>query len=43
MKKWRSRVTVDGLDRAPHRAFMRAMGLDDEALTRPMIWLVDSW
>ena len=32
MKKWRSRVTTDGLDRAPHRAFMRAMGLDDEAL-----------
>jgi hypothetical protein len=25
------------LDRAPHRAFMRAMGLDDEALARPMI------
>src|SRR6266849_5946778 len=37
MKKWRSRVTTDGLDRAPHRAFMRAMGLDDEALARPMI------
>ena len=32
MKKWRSRVTTDGLDRAPHRAFMRAMGLDDAAI-----------
>ena len=30
MKKLRSRVTTDGLDRAPHRAFMRAMGLDDQ-------------
>src|ERR1700727_1124379 len=40
MKKWRSRVTIDGLDRAPHRAFMRAMGLDDEALTKPMIGVV---
>src|SRR5256885_5226226 len=40
MKKWRSRVTTDGLDRAPHRAFMRAMGLDDEALARPMIGVV---
>jgi dihydroxy-acid dehydratase len=40
MNKWRSRVTTDGLDRAPHRAFMRAMGLDDEALARPMIGVV---
>ena len=40
MKKWRSRVTVEGLDRAPHRAFMRAMGLDDEAIARPMIGVV---
>src|SRR5881392_2520655 len=40
MKKWRSRVTTDGLDRAPHRAFMRAMGLDDEALAKPMIGVV---
>src|SRR3979490_984862 len=37
MKKWRSRVTTDGLDRAPHRAFMRAKGLDDEAIAKPMI------
>jgi dihydroxy-acid dehydratase len=40
MKKLRSRVTVDGLDRAPHRAFMRAMGLDDAALAKPMIGVV---
>ena len=40
MKKWRSRVTTDGLDRAPHRAFMRAMGLDDAALEKPMIGVV---
>src|SRR5689334_9707789 len=40
MKKWRSRVTTDGLDRAPHRAFMRAMGLDDVALAKPMIGVV---
>jgi dihydroxy-acid dehydratase len=40
MKKWRSRVTTDGLDRAPHRAFMRAMGLDDNALAKPMIGVV---
>src|SRR5438445_8645238 len=40
MKKWRSRVTTDGLDRAPHRAFMRAMGLDDDAIQKPMIGVV---
>jgi dihydroxy-acid dehydratase len=40
MTKWRSRVTTDGLDRAPHRAFMRAMGLDDTALAKPMIGVV---
>ena len=39
-KKWRSRVTTDGLDRAPHRAFMRAMGIDDEAIAKPMIGVV---
>ncbi len=36
----RSRITTDGLDRTPHRAFMRAMGLDDEAIARPMIGVV---
>jgi dihydroxy-acid dehydratase len=40
MKKLRSRVTTDGLDRAPHRAFMRAMGLDDAALEKPMVGVV---
>src|SRR6201746_950271 len=40
MKKWRSRVTTAGRVRAPHRAFMRAMGLDDEAIARPMVGVV---
>src|SRR6201984_1292943 len=40
MKKWRSRVTTEGLDRAPHRAFMRAMGLDDASIAKPMIGVV---
>src|ERR1044072_5584102 len=39
-KSLRSRITTDGLDRTPHRAFMRAMGLDDAAIARPMIGLV---
>jgi dihydroxy-acid dehydratase len=40
MNRWRSRVTTEGLDRAPHRAFMRAMGLDDAALAKPMVGVV---
>ncbi|MEW6643216.1 MAG: dihydroxy-acid dehydratase [Pseudomonadota bacterium] len=40
MKKLRSRVTTDGMDRTPHRAFMRAMGLDDAALAKPMVGVV---
>ena len=38
----RSRVITDGLDRAPHRAFLRAMGLDDEAIARPFIGVVST-
>ncbi|MEE8301674.1 MAG: dihydroxy-acid dehydratase [Candidatus Tectomicrobia bacterium] len=38
----RSRVTVEGLDRAPHRAFLRAMGLDDAAIERPFIGVVST-
>jgi len=32
-----SRVTVEGLDRAPHRAFLRGLGLDDAAIGRPFV------
>jgi dihydroxy-acid dehydratase len=38
--KLRSRITTDGIDRAPHRAFMRGMGLDDAAIARPFIGVV---
>ena len=38
----RSRVTVEGLDRAPHLAFLRAMGLDDAAIERPFIGVVST-
>ncbi len=36
-KGYRSRITTDGLDRTPHRAFMRGMGLDDAAMAKPFI------
>src|SRR4051812_12314911 len=32
-----SRVTVEGLDRAPHRAFLRALGLKDADLEKPFV------
>ena len=38
----RSRATTDGLDRAPHRAFLRAMGLNDEAIAQPFIGVVST-
>ena len=36
----RSRITVDGLDRTPHRAFLRAMGVDDAAMAKPFVGVV---
>jgi len=32
-----SRVTVEGMDRAPHRAFLRAMGVTDAEIGRPFV------
>jgi dihydroxy-acid dehydratase len=36
-KKLPSRITVEGLDRAPHRAFLRALGLSDQDLEKPFV------
>jgi dihydroxy-acid dehydratase len=38
----RSRITTDGLDRTPHRAFMRGMGLDEAAMAKPFIGVVST-
>ncbi len=40
--KRRSRVTVEGVDRTPHRTFLRAMGLDDAAIARPFVAVVST-
>jgi len=32
-----SRATVEGLDRAPHRAFLHALGLSDADLSKPFV------
>ncbi len=36
-KKLPSRITVEGLDRAPHRAFLRALGLSQADLAKPFV------
>jgi dihydroxy-acid dehydratase len=38
----RSRVAIDGIDRTPHRAFLRAMGLSDDDIARPMVGVVST-
>jgi dihydroxy-acid dehydratase len=38
----RSRITVEGLDRTPHRAFLRACGLDDDDLDKPRVGIVST-
>ena len=32
-----SRVTVEGLDRAPHRAFLHGLGLKDADIAKPFV------
>src|SRR3970282_146844 len=37
-----SRVTVEGIDRAPHRAFLRALGVADADLGKPFVGVVST-
>lgn len=37
-----SRVTVEGMDRAPHRAFLRGLGLGDAEIARPFAGVVSA-
>jgi dihydroxy-acid dehydratase len=39
---YRSRITVEGIDRTPHRAFMRASGLDDDDMDKPRVGIVST-
>ena len=41
-KKLPSRITVDGLDRAPHRAFLRSLGLSDADLQKPFVGIAST-
>ncbi|MFB3042656.1 MAG: dihydroxy-acid dehydratase, partial [Nitrososphaerales archaeon] len=41
--KTRSREVTDGPDKAPHRAMLRAMGLNDKDFERPLIGVASTW
>ncbi len=41
-KKLPSRITVEGLDRAPHRAFLRGLGLSDADLGKPFVGIAST-
>ncbi|MCP2091902.1 UNVERIFIED_ORG: dihydroxy-acid dehydratase [Paraburkholderia sediminicola] len=43
LHKHRSRLVTDGVTRAPHRAFLRATGLDDESMQKPFVAIVDTF
>jgi len=37
-----SRVTVEGIDRAPHRAFLRGLGLSDADIQKPFVGIAST-
>jgi dihydroxy-acid dehydratase len=39
----RSRVQLEGPDRAAARAYLKGVGYDDEALSRPLIGIANTW
>jgi dihydroxy-acid dehydratase len=39
----RSRVIVDGPDRAAARAYLKGIGFDDDALSRPIVGIANTW
>ncbi len=41
--KWRSRVVTEGPERAPQRSLLRAVGLDDDDLEKPLVGIANSW
>jgi dihydroxy-acid dehydratase len=41
--KRHSAALTDGVDRAPARAMLKAVGFDDDALARPLVGIATSW
>jgi dihydroxy-acid dehydratase len=39
----RSRILLDGRDRAPARSMLKAIGFDDAALSKPIIGVANTW
>ncbi len=39
----RSRVILDGPDRAQARAYLKGVGFDDDALSRPIVGIANTW
>ena len=39
----RSRVQLEGPDRAPARAYLKGIGFDDDALSRPIVGIANTW
>lgn len=39
----RSRLLLDGDDRAPARAMLKAIGFTDDDLTRPLVGVANTW
>jgi dihydroxy-acid dehydratase len=39
----RSRVILDGPDRAPARAYLKGIGFDEEALSKPIVGVANTW
>src|SRR5438067_6585907 len=42
-RDYRSRIVTQGLDRSPHRAFLRACGRGDDDLDKPQIGIVSTY
>ncbi|WP_207003724.1 dihydroxy-acid dehydratase [Trinickia mobilis] len=43
LHKHRSRAIVDGVTRAPHRAFLRATGMDEASMQKSFVAIVDTF
>lgn len=43
VSKERSKLLTEGIERAPHRAMLRAIGFTDEDLKRPLIGIANTW
>lgn len=43
MRKIQSQTVTEGPSRAPHRAFLRAMGLTDSDLKKPFVGIASTW